>query len=462
MMNDFFRNTVMALAMFVTACALADSGSAPMYVSQANPRYFESNGKTFIPVGINLCYCRDREPHAGYIDWLDKFSSNGGNYIRLWCGNDYWDVMPKFGEIDLTVTQRLKWIADECQKRGIKIKLCLEQFRGFGASQPPVFRKEIYAPYVNTLNEWFKSDECQAAFRRKIDAMAEAVGSHPAVAVIEIWNEIMSDWDWVQKEWQTRTLAYLRRKFPGRLVVCDLGSFSEVYSPAEYDKICFRSDNDFLQVHRYYDPGAGMAVCYGAIDVFCADAIRELRDRSLLKPAILAEVGAVKPNHTGLSELYSRDPEGVLMHDMVFAPFFAGSAGCGQMWHWDSRYVDGKNLWFHYGRFVKAIEGLDPVAENFKPFRIESKAFRCYGLKGKDTTVAWLRDKRVDALAEVKDGKRAEVRTGWKVAMRAKGPVECYLPWEDLCVATTAEKGKISLPPFKRSVVFRFKSSVSR
>ena len=84
----------------------------------------------------------------------------------------------------------------------------------------------------------------------------------------------------------------------------------------EYDRICARADNDFLQVHRYYDPGAAMSVCYGPIDVFCADAIRELRDRDSSKPALLAETGAVKPNHTGLSELYASDPEGVLMHDV--------------------------------------------------------------------------------------------------------------------------------------------------
>ena len=443
---------------------LLDSAAqaAPMGVSKANPRYFESEGKPFVPIGVNLCYCRDREPKAGYLDWLDKFAANGGNYIRLWCGNEYWDVMPEFGIIDKTAVGHLKWIADECARRGIKIKLTLEQFRGFDESQPAVFRKAIYSPYVKTMEEWFKSDACQSAFRKKIDAIADAVGSHSAVAVIEIWNEIMSDWNRTQAAWQTATLAYLREKFPERLVVCNLGSFSEVSSPAEYDRICARSDNDFLQVHRYYDTGACMAVCYGPVDVMCADAVRELRDRSASKPALLAETGAVKPNHTGLSELYARDPEGVLMHDMVFAPFFAGAAGCGQMWHWDSRYVDGKNLWHHYGRFAHAIEGIDPIAEDFVPFRMESKAYRCYGLKGRMTTVAWLRDKQVDALAEVKDGAAAELRVGWKVSLRTGGSVDCYLPWEDTHVRVRVADGKILLPPFRRSVVIRFKTQINR
>ena len=430
----------------------------PMTISTRTPRYFEVDGKPFIPVGVNLCYCNDREPKEGYLAWLDRFAANGGNFIRLWCGNAFWDVMPKFGEIDEEAVTRLKWIADECQTRGIRIKLTLEQFRGFDKSQPPVFRKEIYAPHVKTMTDWFTNATCQAAFRRKIDAMAAAVGNRPAVAVVEIWNEIMGDWGVLQTAWQTETLAYMRKAFPGKLVVANLGSFSEADSGVTYDRICARNDNDFLQVHRYYDPGAGMAVCYGPIDFFCADAIRELRARRLDKPALLAEVGAVKPNHTGHSDLYAKDPEGVLMHDMVFAPFFAGAAGCGQMWHWDSRYVDGNGLWWHLGRFVKAIEGLDPIAEDFRPFYGESKAYRSYGLRGQNTTVVWLRDKRVDALAEVRDGKTAERRTGWKVPIRAGGPVDCYLPWEDRHEPAAIRDGKIELPPFRRSVVLRFKT----
>ena len=145
------RKVVFA-ALAVAAAFAADADvpadgcrSAGLSVSRRNPRYFEVGGKSFIPIGINLCYCRDRDPKQGYLEWLDKFAANGGNYIRLWCGNVYWDVMPKFGEIDPKVVGRLKWMADECQKRGIKIKLCLEQFRGFDESQPGVFRKEIYA-----------------------------------------------------------------------------------------------------------------------------------------------------------------------------------------------------------------------------------------------------------------------------------------------------------------------------
>ena len=155
-------------------------------VSAENPRYFEADGKPFVPIGVNLCYCRDREPQEGYLRWLDRFAANGGNYIRIWCGDALWDVMPRFGEIDPAVVNRLQWLADACAKRRIRIKFTLEQFRGFDDSQPPVFRKSIYAPYARTVRDWFTRDACQTAFRRKIDALAEAVADPPATAVVEI------------------------------------------------------------------------------------------------------------------------------------------------------------------------------------------------------------------------------------------------------------------------------------
>ena len=109
-------------------------------------------------------------------------------------------------------------------------------------------------------------------------------------------------------------------------------------------------------------------------------------------------------------------------------------------------------------RFVRAVAGLDPVAEDFKPFRGESKAYRFYGLRGRTTTVIWLRDKRVDALAEVRDGKVPERRTDWKLPMKTEGTVDAYLPWEDRHVTARTEANKICLPPFRRSIVLRFKT----
>ena len=109
--------------------------------------------------------------------------------------------------------------------------------------------------------------------------------------------------------------AALRKMFPRQMTVQNLCIFSGPSAFDYYDYLGRIPLNDFMQVHRYLDPGAELDVCRGPMDVLSADAVRELLDRRPDRPAILAEVGAVKANHTGPSDLYARDKKGMLLHD---------------------------------------------------------------------------------------------------------------------------------------------------
>ena len=76
------------------------------------------------------------------------------------------------------------------------------------------------------------------------------------------------------------------------------------------------------QVHRYLDLGAKMEVCQAPMDIICSSAIEELLSYHPGKPVILAETGAVEPHHAGPSKYYPQDTAGILLHDILFAPFF--------------------------------------------------------------------------------------------------------------------------------------------
>ena len=47
----------------------------------------------------------------------------------------------------------------------------------------------------------------------------------------------------------------------------------------------------------------------------------------------------------------------MILHDVLFAPFFAGAAGAGQIWHWDE-YVDKNNLWWQFRASPRRSAGL--------------------------------------------------------------------------------------------------------
>ncbi|MPM70387.1 hypothetical protein SDC9_117342 [bioreactor metagenome] len=248
-------------------------------------------------------------------------------------------------------------------------------------------------------------------------------------------------------------LRELHAIFPNQLALTNLGSFSGPAAYQIYDRMGELPENDFMQAHRYLDPGAQLDVCRGPMDRLCADVVRELLDRRSDCPAILAEVGAVEAHHASYSRLYEQDKEGTLLHDMLFAPFFAGSAGCGQPWHWDYLYIEKHDLYWHFARFVRAIDGLDPVAEEFRVYYTETDDLRVYGLRGKTRSICWCRDKASDWSAELVGGREAKVLKGLEIPSDGAKKMRCYLPWEDRFTGAGELTDRAILPDFARSIV---------
>jgi hypothetical protein len=174
---------------------------------------------------------------------------------------------------------------------------------------------------------------------------------------------------------------------------------------------------------------------------------------------LLAEVGGVKPRHTGPIELYSQDKDGILLHDLLFAPFFSGAAGPGHAWHWDS-YIDKNNLWYHFQRFNEAIKGIDPVKENFRAVTIQHHQLRIYALVGDKTTLLWCRDAANDWENEFVKGippaelKGLSVDVSEFIKTREIKSVKIYDPWKNVWTKGKKKSGVV-LPDFKRSVVVR-------
>jgi hypothetical protein len=221
-------------------------------------------------------------------------------------------------------------------------------------------------------------------------------------------------------------------------------------------------DNDFVNVHRYLDLGASLEICKGPVDILAADAVREMQAFTQNKPILLAESGAVEPSHTGPFKLYRKDKAGIILHDVLFAPFFAGAAGTGQNWHWD-HYVAPMNLWFQFGRFAEAIKGIDPPAENFVPVEIDHTRLRIYALKGKQTLLAWCRDKQNTWRTELAEDKAFPLIDNAVILLSDsnkdlnKADVSFYDPWKNKWAQGKAENNVIPLPDFSRSLVVRIR-----
>ena len=141
----------------------------------------------------------------------------------------------------------------------------------------------------------------------------------------------------------------------------------------------------------------------------------------------------------------------------MFAPFFAGAAGPGQVWHWDT-YVAKNNLWWHFQRFAEAVRKIDPAAEHFTPSILPHGRLRVYCLAGARHTLLWCRGTRNDWRSELERREEPEELAGMSVELPSlpkRAHVSAFDPWTAKWARLRLNGRKVDLPRFRRSIVVR-------
>ncbi len=460
------------MRLVILALALAACLPAQDYVrvSPRDARYLElTSGKPYIPIGLNLIVppraATAEESMKVYEQWLDALSANGGNFVRFWMSSPFWDTEPsKSGVYDESKARLIERALEMSSKRGIKVKLTIEHFRSIGGGNQPWADKPLHhvdnGGTAASIADFFDGEASRARFREKIAWLKSRFGDRPEVYGWEFWNEINAVRGGDYMAWTEAMLPVLHNAFPKNLRMQSLGSFDTRRRPEVYRNHSVMPGNDLAQVHRYLDLGAELEVCKGPVDVLAADAVRELFSYKPNRPVLLAESGAVEPRHSGPFKLYKADKDGILLHDILFAPFFSGSAGTGQIWHWDS-YVASNNLWWHFGRFAEVVKGLDPPAEKFEAKLIEQPGVRVYLLAGRNTSLAWIRDAASDWRTELEQGRRPDPVKGLRVDLKQdlrSRQIDAYDPWTGKWRKVNARGSTVPVPEFTRSIVLRWRN----
>ena len=448
-------------------------------VSPVNSNYFQlSDGSPYIPIGINLISPSGKyrdNPDSALLEfgqWMKKLSDNGGNYIRVWLSSPFWDIEDqKAGEYREEKGRRIDSLVAMAERYNLKIKMTLEHFRSLTEEENPqpwavksVYHSSNGGP-LDSIRQFLSSKEGEALFLGKVGFYSNRYGSRPVFFGWELWNEMNAmkgPQDSLFFSWNRKMLAEVKRRFPRNLVMQSLGSFDNDGVRELYRKMMLMDGNEVAQVHRYLDPGARLSVCQMPMNIICSSAVEEIISFRTAKPVILAETGAVEANHTGPSRYYPVDTAGILLHDILFAPFFSGSAGAGMSWHWEA-YVDRNDLWYHFGRFSEAVKGLDPIAEKFIPSQFENERLRAYALEGVKTTTIWFRDKDNNWESELRDGRAPDILKEIRVDLKEaglqlpEGAIETYDPWQNTWSKGSVAGSAIILPDFRRSLVARYR-----
>ena len=438
-------------------------------VSPRDNRYFElTNGRPFIPVGLNMIAPfgeNEQEALNRMEQWISSLSQNRGNYIRLWLSNNFFDVEhERSGQYDAEKAKRIDAVLDMARRHNVRVKMTTEHFRHFfGTTQTwaakPLYHVSRGGP-AEDVDDFFQGQKSREQFKKKLAWYADRRGDDPTIFAWELWNEMDTVRGKGYMEWTDEMLAELQRLFPKNMATQSLGSFDNDSKRERYHRLSLMRDNDFANVHRYLDLGAALEVCKGPVDVLAADAIRELQNFKPGKPVLLAESGAVEPSHSGPFKLYPNDKAGIILHDIVFAPFFVGAAGTGQCWHWD-QYVAANNLWFQFDRFAETVKEIDPPAEAFEAIRLETPRLRIYVLKGRHTLLAWCRDKQNTWQTELAEGISPQVVQDAVVSLpqltAKSAAVGFYDPWSNQWTNGQVKGNDVTLPEFTRSIVIRMR-----
>lgn len=440
-------------------------------VSPRDARYLElSDGTPYIPNGLNMIHpWGDVPTEQGLAEmekWMKALADHEGNYIRIWMSSTFWDVEhEQAGVFDETRAQRVDALLELARRYGIRVKMTIEHFREIDpnnvrqawASKP--IHHVSRGGTAKDMPDWLANEQSRAQFRQKLAWLQKQFGDQPVIYAWELWNEINAVRGGDYLGWSEAMLPELKRLFPKNLTLQSLGSFDSDWAFKPYRRLCQMPHNDVAQVHRYLDPGAPLEVCHGPVDVLAADAVRELLAMKPGRPVVLAEGGAVEPRHTGPFKLYAKDHAGIILHDVIFAPFFAGAAGAGQCWHW-GEYVDKNNLWHQFRAFADTVRGIDPPAEGFQPLMMDHPRLRVYVLKGQRTSLLWCRDKENTWQAELQEGRAPEELKDVAVPLNEIVPLagrtaRAYDPWKKVWIDAPLEGGAVRLPAFTRSLVLR-------
>jgi hypothetical protein len=454
----------------------SENTAAFVRVSPRDPRYFElSDGRPYLPIGLNMIApdgARGNDEAGGLRrmdEWMQQLSTNGGNFIRVWLSSPFWEVEhERSGVYDEARARRIDALLAMAQRHGLQVKLTLEHFREISENPRQRWANNLRQHVdrggtATNMADFFSGEASRRQFQKKLAWFAQRYGDNPTVFGWELWNEINATTTGPENfmPWTSMMLAELHRLFPHHLAMQSLGSFDTDRVRLLYRQMSLLAGNDVAQVHRYLDLGASLAVCHGPMDVLAAEAARELLAVDPRKPVMLAESGAVEPQHSGPFKLYAQDKDGIILHDLLFAPFFAGAAGAGQSWHWDV-YVDRNNLWHHFARFATVVKELDPPAEHFVPSELPHPRLRVYVLKGQRTILIWCRDRENTWQTELAQQKAPELIEGMKLDLPGlladdrPQTVRIYDPWKDAWRDAQFENRQINLPQFKRSLVVRF------
>ncbi|MEI9947383.1 MAG: T9SS type A sorting domain-containing protein [Chitinophagaceae bacterium] len=340
------------------------SSSAKGFIRKNSTNYLGfDNNEQYIPVGQNQAW-HQTNAYLNYKSWLQKLSDNKANTIRIWQavwgfgiewknGVDGYTGLKKYRQTSAYYTD---WLLEESKAKGIYIMFCINHHGMVSSGVNPNWPESPYnavngGPCANTW-DFFTNATAKSLHKNRLRYIVARWGYSQNIMSWELFNEV----DWTDnftthkdevKDWHIEMANYLKSVDVYKHLVTTSYA-NNAYDPAMWNSAAI----DFTQVHNYINSPNVENALAGAV----SDYVSQYN-----KPAINGEFG-IDPASSSLSTI---DPNGIHLHNSIWATAFSGAMGAGMSWWWDT-YIDPQNLYRHYKPLSELLATVAFKNENYK------------------------------------------------------------------------------------------------
>jgi hypothetical protein len=319
-----------------------------------------ADGTPFIPIGLNIAWPNE-DGSQMFAHYLDRLQAVGGNCARLWLVHYYGGTCLEWshGEMDAgyrgvghysqEAAARVDALLEAAQERDIRLIVCLWTFGdlSFDWNDNPYSRTSP-GGWLTQPAQFFTDPRALAAQRHLLRYCVARWGAYRSLGIWELWNEVDNCRGFNDAEvgaWHRLMAHELHDLDPQRHPIATSFRFSPPLCPCSAYQA---PDITLCESHTYWPSLVSAVQTEGA------------NLQPFGKPWQVDEFG-MSDDPAALKA----DPDGLHLHDGMWAALFAGSVGGGFCWWWDSN-IEAHDLWRHFigiSRFThgESLDGLVAV-----------------------------------------------------------------------------------------------------
>ena len=352
-------------------------------------------------------------------------------------------------------TQRLDraWqldrVIDEAERRDIYVMLSLLNHGAFST----VFNSEWADNPYNAANggplaspqEFFTNETARDLFAQRLRYIVARWGSSTHVLAWELWNEVDLTNGYAPAAvaaWHADMAARLRALDPNDHLVSTSHAFF-----ANDPRVWNDGGLDFTQVHYYADTLPAFANLSKTVVTWTGNRLAQTE-----RPVLFGELGV---DSRGPVETQANDPEGIGVHDGLWAGAVSGGFGTAMPWWWDSLIATEPQRYYPmFGSIARYVDGIRWDREGFEALagtvQGGTRTVVPYGLRGDRTLLVWLKD---DAF-QWNTPNDADV-TGATLTVEGRWCGHWYDTWAGKWQRAVTFDGRVAVPTFRRDIALR-------